>query len=80
MKPMNLCSLKDGQRATISEIHGGRHFRQRLASLGVHPGDAVKVLRAPRLMGPVIIQIHGTEVAIGYGMAHRIKVEPAVMQ
>ena len=78
MKPLNLCGLKDGQSAKISEIHGGRHIRQRLASMGVHPGDSIRVLRAPRFMGPVLIEIHGSEVAIGFGMAHRIRVEPAV--
>jgi Fe2+ transport system protein FeoA len=37
--------------------------------------DSLKVLRTGFLGGPVLIEIHGTEVGIGHGMAEKIEVE-----
>lgn len=67
--------LKDGMDAVVREIHGGHTLRQRLGGLGVHPQDRLKVLRSGFLGGPVLIEIHGTQVGIGHGMAGKIEVE-----
>lgn len=67
--------LKEGMPAVVKQVHGGRKIRQRLGGLGIHVNDTLKVLRAGFLGGPVLIQIHGTEVGIGHGMAEKIEVE-----
>ncbi|MBN2034041.1 MAG: ferrous iron transport protein A [Deltaproteobacteria bacterium] len=61
--------------AVVKQIHGGHRIRQTLGRLGVHPQDRLTVLRSGFLGGPVLIEIHGTEVGIGHGMAVRIEVE-----
>ncbi len=67
--------VKEGMFAIVKQIHGGHTIRQRLGGLGVHPDDRVKVLRTGFLGGPVLIEIHGTQVGIGHGMAEKIEVE-----
>ena len=67
--------LKEGMPAAVKQVYGGHKIRQRLGGLGIHIGDRVKVLRTGFLGGPVLIEIHWTEVGIGHGMAEKIEVE-----
>jgi len=43
--------------------------------MGIHPGDIITVLRHGAFGGPVLIEIHGFQVALGRGVAARILVE-----
>lgn len=67
--------LKDGQEALVRSIQGGHGVRRRLGQCGVHPGDRLRVTRNGFFGGPVLINIHGVEVAIGQGMARKVEVE-----
>jgi ferrous iron transport protein A len=67
--------LKNGEQARVRDIAGGHALRQRLCQCGLHPGDSVKVLRSGFFGGPTLIAINGCEMAIGQGMAKKIKVE-----
>ena len=70
-----LDQLGAGEAAVVQEVHGGRGVRQRLAGFGLHPGDTVLVVRSGSFLGPVWIRINGSEVALGRGMARRVRVE-----
>lgn len=67
--------LEKGNLAVVRQIRGGHRIRQSLGRLGLHPEDKLEVLRSGFLGGPVLIEIHGTEVGIGHGMAEKIEVE-----
>ena len=67
--------LKQGMPAVVKKVHGGHKIRQRLSGLGIHADDSVKIIRTGFLGGPVLIEIHGTQVGIGQGMAAKIEVE-----
>jgi len=67
--------VKDGTEALVREIQGGRTLRHRLARRGVHPGDKLRLVRTGHFGGPVLIEVHGAEVAIGRGMAQKIVLE-----
>ena len=69
--------LGRGARAMVRQIRAARPIRHRLGSLGVHPGDTLEVLRRSWLRGPVLITIHGIELALGRGEAEVIEVELA---
>ncbi len=77
LSPMTLDKVGEGDRSVVREVRGGQALRQRLGSLGIHPGDEVTVRRAGSWGGPVLIEVHGAEVAIGQGQARRVLVEPA---
>jgi ferrous iron transport protein A len=67
--------LKAGDTAVIRDIKGGYGVRQRLSRLGLHPGDTIEIVRSGYLGGPMLLEIHGSEVGIGHGMAEKIEVE-----
>lgn len=75
--PVTLDKVEEGRRNVVREVRGGLALRQRLGGLGIHPGDEVTVRRAGSWGGPVLIEVHGAEVAIGQGQARRILVTPA---
>jgi ferrous iron transport protein A len=66
---------REGISVLVRQIHGGHKIRQRLGGLGIHVDDRVKIIRTGFLGGPVLIEIHGTQVGIGHGMAEKIEVE-----
>jgi ferrous iron transport protein A len=67
--------LRKGQIARIVDIYGGHGIRQRLAHMGMYPGDQLEVLQIGLFGGPVLIRVNGVELAIGRGMARKIAVE-----
>ncbi len=72
---MTLDQLQRGDRIRVLEIQGGWGVRQRLGRMGIHPGDVLVVKQSGIMNGPILVQVHGSEVAIGRGMASKIAVE-----
>ncbi|HJX70540.1 MAG: hypothetical protein A2Y87_09200 [Bacteroidetes bacterium RBG_13_46_8] len=70
-----LIDLEDGQTGIIVSVMGGKKATKRLADLGLAPGTAIKVLRKTLFSGPVQIEICGSKLAIGRGLASKILVE-----
>ncbi len=69
----SLLNLAEGEVAIIRGIHGGAGIKNRLASIGIYPGASVKIVK--KAPGPCIIEVSGTRLAIGRGMASKILVE-----
>ena len=70
--PLSL-ALVDKEMILVA-IHGSRGLRARLNSMGLNEGLQLKVLHAYG-RGPRIIQIGGTRLALGHGMAQKIMVK-----
>lgn len=66
--------LSPGTRAVVTTIQGGRGLNRRLAEMGILMGTELVLIRAGG--GPVMIDVHGTRLVIGHGMAHRVMVRP----
>ena len=60
----------------ISGIDGGHEVRARLATMGLLPGAVLSVLNRGPLGGPLLIEIDGTRIALGRGVARKVLVEP----
>jgi len=73
MKTLN--EIEEGKRARVLEILGGRGTRQHLSTHGIHPGDTLFVKRQSAWGGPILIEVHGSEVALGRGIASKVQVE-----
>ena len=71
---MTLLELRKGQDARIMELPIGSLARHRLLDLLILPGTEVKVVRRD-FVGPVIIKVRSSRVAIGRGLASQIIVE-----
>lgn len=72
---VTLDQLYQNKRAKVIDIQGGQGIRQRLSQMGIHPGDVITILRYGALGGPILIEVHGSQVALGRGIAARITVE-----
>jgi len=70
-----LDQVHENKKATVIDIQGGSGIRQRLSQMGIHPGDIITMVRYGALRGPLLIEIHGSQVALGRGIASRILVE-----
>ena len=68
-----LSDIKPGKTVIVEAITGGRHMRQRLVNLGMISGSEVRVVRSNRL-GPMVLDLQGSQIMVGAGMAKRIYV------
>lgn len=73
---MTLAQLDSGESARVVGIDGGWGLRRHLEQLGIHPGDVISVAGTGAFHGPILIEVHGSRVALGRGVAYRIRVEP----
>ena len=72
---LTLDQIEKDRQVIVVEIEGGWKIRQRLNQMGIHPNDRILVKRSGVMGGPILVQIHGTEVAIGRGMARKIVIK-----
>jgi ferrous iron transport protein A len=72
--PLTLDRIEKVCEVTVIEIQGGWGVRQRLNRMGIHPGDRLLVKRSAIMGGPILVQVHGTDVAVGRGMARKVVV------
>ena len=68
-----LAFFPEGAEGRIVRLAGGRGLTQRLADMGFVPGTKVKVLSA-HYPGPILVDIKGSRVALGRGVAMKIMV------
>jgi ferrous iron transport protein A len=67
--------VEENKKARVVDVQGGWGIRRRLGQMGIHAGDIVTVLRYGALGGPILIEVHGFQVALGRRIASRILVE-----
>ena len=72
---ITLDSIEENKEVKVMSISGGWGIRQRLGCLGIHPGDIITLKRSAIMRGPILISIHGNQVALGRGVARKVVVE-----
>ena len=65
------------REARVVSIDGGHGVRAHLNTLGIHVGDIMRVVERAPFRGPVLVEIHGSRVALGRGVASKVAVEEA---
>ena len=68
-----LAQLNTNDSATVIGLSGRSGCVGRLAALGFTPGVTLKVVRNPGY-GPIIVELLDTQIALGRGEAHRVRV------
>ncbi len=71
-----LTQMRPGQRGVVKEIQGGFGLTDRLNALGIIPGKTITKISAMLARGPVTVEVDRVQVAIGFGMAGKILIEP----
>ena len=69
-----LTQLDTHQKGAVAELHGGRGFVSRLATLGFTPGAPLRMVQNFGV-GPVIVLVRDTRIALGRGEASKILVQ-----
>ena len=72
---MVLLDMEKGKWARVLRLDGGASLEDKLTQHGLYPGDCVRVLREAPLGGPLLVDVHGREIALGRGVAGKIFVE-----
>lgn len=72
---MRLLDVEKEMIVKVVDFEAGWRLRARLAQYGLYPGDRVRLVRAAPFGGPVLIEVNGREIALGRGVAARIRVE-----
>ncbi len=72
---MTLDTVSIKRQARVIMIDGGQRVRSYLNTLGIHIGDWLTVVQRAPFRGPVMVEIHGTRVALGRGVARKIQVD-----
>jgi ferrous iron transport protein A len=70
-----LAQAGDGEQVEIVAVQGGGNIHRRLSDLGLTPGKRVTVV-AGQFGGPILVAIDASRVAIGFGMALKVRVVP----
>ncbi len=72
---MALDSVDAKRRVRVMLIDGGHRVRSHLNTLGIHIGDWLTVVERAPFRGPVLVEINGSRLALGRGIAAKIRVE-----
>jgi ferrous iron transport protein A len=72
---LTLFDVKEGSESIIVSILGGKMASKRLADLGLKSGSPVKVISRSLFSGPIQIEVNGSRLAIGKGLALKIMVK-----
>ncbi len=59
----------------VESIDGGCMAKDRLWKLGIIPGVVIKIKRRAPLKGPLMLEVNGSDVVIGRGIASRINIK-----
>jgi len=62
----------------VRGVVAGYGLARRLADMGIVPGTVVRVVRQNAMMGPVEIEVRGTRLLLGRGVAAKVLVEPII--
>ncbi|MDD3840953.1 MAG: FeoA family protein [Clostridia bacterium] len=72
-----LSHLRNGESGKVIDIAAGPGMRSKLEALGIRKGVIVTKKSTILNGGPVIVNVGNCELAMGYGMANKVKVEVA---
>ena len=72
---MALDTVDVKKKARVIMIDGGHRVRAHLHTLGIHIGDWLTVVERAPFRGPVLVEVNGSRLALGRGIASKVKVE-----
>ena len=71
---MPLAMVSPGEVVTVVGVRAGWGLTRRLADMGLVPGTTLRVINS-QMPGPIIIDLRGSRLVLGHGMAQKIMVE-----
>ena len=74
---ISLIDMKAGQDGILVEVIGGHGILNKLDAMGLRLCKKIKKVSSMLMRGPVVVEVDGFQLAIGYGMASRMIVDVA---
>jgi len=71
---MPLSIIQTGRRVRLVSVDAGHGLCGRLTAMGLVPGVEIEVIRNSA-HGPFLIEVMGSRIILGRGMAQKIRVE-----
>lgn len=71
---MPLSMARPGEVVTVVHVRAGWGLTRRLADMGLLPGVSIRVINS-QMPGPIIIDLRGSRLVLGHGLAHKIMVK-----
>lgn len=68
-----LAMICPGELVRVDDIKAGRGLLRRLTDMGLTPGVNIKIINSQR-PGPVVIELRGSRLVLGHGVAQKIMV------
>jgi ferrous iron transport protein A len=75
MVMISLAEMEVGESGTVVEVLGGRGAHHRLEALGIRLGKTITKKSRGFFHGPITVQVGGTQIGLGHGLAHKVMVE-----
>ena len=72
---VSLTNMKSGQSGVLVEFLGGHGMTSRLDALGLRLCKKIRKVSSMLMRGPIVVEVDGFQIAVGYGVASRIIVE-----
>ena len=72
---ISLTHLPNSKKARIVSIQGGYGFQRKLRVMGIREGQTIQIVSKQPLRGPLTIEVRGSQMTLGRGMAQKILVE-----
>jgi len=72
---VDLVKMKNGSSGKVVSLEGGSDLALRLQNLGIRQGQKLTKLSSHFWRGPVTVQVGRAKIALGHGMAQKVKVE-----
>ena len=70
-----LADMQIGQSGVVVGFQGRGGLARNLNALGIRIGKRIRKVSSMLMSGPVVVEVDGMQIAIGFGMARRIAVE-----
>ena len=72
---VSVADMEPGRSGIVVEVLGGHGMVSRLDALGLRLCKKVRKVSSMLMRGPIVVEVDGFQIAIGYGMPSRILVE-----
>ena len=69
-----LAMVRPGDVVTLVSIRAGWGLQRRLADMGLTPGVQIRVINS-QMPGPVLIDLRGSRLVLGHGIAQKIMIK-----
>lgn len=70
-----LGNLKPGEGGKVAYIRSGERSGKRIQDMGLTPDTFIRVLNSAPFQGPIEVEVRGTCVALGRGLANKIFIQ-----